>query len=328
MPLRKKLNTSFIETFIYLTSVLYIIMSLFKIKNISVSKLEIRHLGKEKDIQKLFENNLSTILNIDFLATEYSTSYGGRIDTLGLDKNGAPTIIEYKRNQNNNVINQALSYLKWLLDHKADFENLCRKRNVKTNIDWTSPRVICVAESYNHFDLDTAEILPIKIELYKYRIYENDILYVEAESQKRVKIKTSKIFEKGKKSKEISKLQKDYSIEMHLKIATKEIKDIFSDLREKIFSLDNSIIEEAKSKYIAYKLTTNFVDLVIQKNSIKAFLNVPSGKLDDPYKIARDLTKPKPVGHWGNGDYEVNISKKGDLSKVFELIKQSYNYNK
>jgi len=303
-------------------------MALFKIKNISVSKLEIRHLGKEKDIQKLFENNLSTILNIDFLATEYSTSFGGRIDTLGIDKNGAPTIIEYKRNQNDNVINQGLSYLKWLLDHKADFEILCRNKNVKTNIDWTSPRVICVAESYNKFDLDTAEILPIKIELLKYRIYEDDILYVEAESQKLVKIRTSKIFEKGKKAKEIGKLQKDYNIEMHLKIATKDTKNLFLNLKEMISSLDESITEEAKAKYIAYKLTTNFVDLVIQKNSIKAFLNVPSGKLDDPHKIARDLTKPKPIGHWGNGDYEVIISKKEDLLKLFELIKQSYNYNK
>lgn len=155
-------------------------MALFKIKNLSVSKLEITNIKKEKDIQKLFENNLSAILNIDFLATEYSTSFG-RIDTLGIDKNGAPTIIEYKRNQNDNVINQGLSHLRWLLDHKADFEILCRNKNVKISIDWTSPRVICVAESYNKFDLDTAEILPIKIELLKYRIYEDDILFVEAE---------------------------------------------------------------------------------------------------------------------------------------------------
>ena len=61
-------------------------MSLFKIKNTNVSKLEIVQLDKERDIQKLFEDNLNTILNIDFLATEYSTSFGGRIDTLGIDK--------------------------------------------------------------------------------------------------------------------------------------------------------------------------------------------------------------------------------------------------
>ena len=304
-------------------------MALFKIKNSNVAKLSTIDLDKEKNIQTLFEQNLLTILNVDFLATEYSTSFGGRIDTLGIDKNGSPVIIEYKRNQNDNVINQGLSYLRWLLDHKADFEILCRNKNIKMEIDWDSPRVICVAESYNKFDLDTVEILPMKIELLRYRIYEDNILMVESESQRNVKISTSKIFEKGKKEKETGiKLQKDYNIENHLKQASKEIKDLFLSLKEKIMSLDNSIIEEAKAKYIAYKLTTNFVDIVIQKNAIKAFLNVPSGKLTDNFNIARDLTKPKPIGHWGNGDYEVLIKNSEEMNKLFDLIRQSYLYNK
>lgn len=304
-------------------------MALFKIKNSNVSKLSIVDLQKEKNIQTLFEQNLLTILNVDFLATEYSTSFGGRIDTLGIDKNGSPVIIEYKRNQNDNVINQGLSYLRWLLDHKADFEILCRNKKIDIEIDWTSPRVICVAESYNKFDLDTVEILPIKIELLKYRIYEDDILFVESESQKVVRISTTKIFKKEKIEKEkLLKLQKDYTLETHLQVASKDIKELFMQLKEMITSLDDSIIEEAKAKYIAYKLTTNFVDIVIQKNAIKAFLNVPSGKLNDSFGIARDLTKPKIVGHWGNGDYEVLIKNKEELIKLFELIKQSYNYNK
>jgi predicted transport protein len=302
-------------------------MALFKIKNSNLSKLSTIDLEREKNIQTLFEQNLLTILNVDFLATEYSTSFGGRIDTLGIDKNGSPVIIEYKRNQNDNVINQGLSYLKWLLDHKADFGILCRNKKIDIEVDWTSPRVICVAESYNKFDLDTVEILPIEIELLRYRIYEDDILLVESDSQKAVKISTTKIFEKGKKDKE-AKLQKDYTVEEHLQIASKEITDLFMQLKEMITNLDDSIKEEAKAKYIAYKLTTNFVDIVIQKNTIKAFLNVPSGKLADSFGIARDLTKPKAIGHWGNGDYEVLIKNREELLKLFELIKQSYNYNK
>jgi len=63
-------------------------------------------------------------------------------------------------------------------------------------------------------------------------------------------------------------------------------------------------------------------------NSLKIFLNVKSGKLIDKNSIARDLTKPKSVGHWGNGDYEVKLQSENDLEKVFDLIKQSYGYNK
>jgi len=304
-------------------------MALYKIKNLNVTKLSIIELEKEKNIQTLFEQNLLTILNVELLATEYSTSFGGRIDTLGIDKSGSPVIIEYKRNQNENVINQGLSYLKWLLDHKANFEMLCKSKNISLEIDWTSPRVICVAESYNKFDLDTVEILPIKIELLRYRIYEDSVLMVESETQKAIRINTREIFEKGRKEKDIStKLQKEYTLDMHIQLASEEVKELFMELKELITGLDESITEEAKAKYIAYKLTTNFVDIVIQKNAIKAFLNVPSGKLNDSYNIARDLTKPKQIGHWGNGDYEVLVKNKDELLKLFELIRQSYNYNK
>jgi predicted transport protein len=301
-------------------------MALFLIQNSNAKKIPPIKMGLEKDIQKIFEENLHEVLNINFLASEYSTSFGGRIDTLGVDNNGAPVIIEYKRNQNDNVINQGLSYLRWLLDHKADFDVLLQKTKIKIDIDWASPRVICVAESYNKFDLDTADLLPINIELLKYRVYENNILLVEPEIQQKVRISTSKVF--GRKEKNEIKERKQYTINDHFKIATPKIKEIFAIMKEKIFAFDESIIEEAKAKYIAYKLATNFVDVVISKDSIKLFLNMPSGKLDDPYNLARDLAKPKKIGHWGNGDYEVKLEKDEDIDKVFDLIKQSYSYNK
>jgi len=301
-------------------------MALFSINNGNIKKVPPTKIGLERDIQKLFEENLSEILNITFLATEYTTSFGGRIDSLGIDNNGAPAIIEYKKGQNNNVINQGLSYLRWLLDHKADFEVLVQKAHIDTDIDWASPRVICVVESYNKFDLDTADLLPIKIELLKYRIYENDVLVVEPETQQKIRISTSKVFDK----KEINtiKERKQYTVDDHLKTANEKIKDIFATMKEEIVSLDETIIEEPKAKYIAYKLATNFVDVVILKDSLKLFFNVPSGKLDDPHGLARDLAKPKRIGHWGNGDYEAKLESKDDIEKIMDLIKQSYAYNK
>lgn len=125
-------------------------------------------------------------------------------------------------------------------------------------------------------------------------------LFVESETQKTIKLSTSKIIEKGKKEKDaITKLQKDYNIESHLNVASNQTKELFMQLKEMITSLDESIIEEAKAKYIAYKLTTNFVDILIQKNAIKAYLNIPIRKLKDSYNIARDLTKPSLLGMGG-----------------------------
>jgi predicted transport protein len=123
-------------------------------------------------------------------------------------------------------------------------------------------------------------------------------------------------------------LQKNYTIDEHLQKASKEIQSLFLKLREKITSLDEDIIEESKAKYIAYKTSTNFVDVVLLHGSLKIFLNVKSGELNDPDGLARDLAKPKPVGHWGNGDYEVKLEKESELETVFALIKQSYDLNK
>ncbi len=304
-------------------------LPLFDIANGIASRLDSTTLGKEKEIQEIFEGNLATLLNIDFVKSEHVTSAGGRIDTLGIDRNGSPVIIEYKKTQNDNVINQGLSYLKWLLDHKAEFQDLCHKSNISTTIEWDSPRLICVAENYNKFDLDTAEFLHIKIELLRYTIYNSKLLYIDKDSQLPVRISTSRIFEKGKKVKEEREhLQKDYSIDDHLSKTTEAIKQIFLKLRERIMGLDDSIVEEPKKKYIAYKLATNFVDVVLQRGSLKLYLNMPSGKLDDPSGLARDLEKPTHHGHWGNGDYEVNIKEQKDMDNAFELIKQSYSHNK
>ncbi len=55
---------------------------------------------------------------------------------------------------------------------------------------------------------------------------------------------------------------------------------------------------------------------------------MPSGKLNDPYNITRDLAKPKKIGHWGNGDYDIKLNNEKDIDKVFKLIKQSYSYRK
>ena len=303
-------------------------MALFKINNNIVKKILTKDLDLEKNLQGLFENNLEEILNIVFLAHEYSTSFGGRIDTLGIDRTGAPCIIEYKKNQNDNVINQGLSYLRWLLDHKADFEILCQNKKIDIDIDWDSPRVICIAESYNKFDLDTADILPINVELLRYRIYEDNILYIEPENYQKVKISMSGIVRKTKQDKEKQeKLQKTFSIEDHLKKSDEKTKKLFYKLREKIVALDENIREEPKKQYIAYKVSTNFADVILYRSEIRITLNVKTGQLNDPQNITTDFTKPKK-GHWGNGDYEVKLEDDKELDAVFELVKQSYDLNK
>ena len=128
-------------------------MAIFKINVQKVQKLKIKKFKNEKQLQKLFEDNLEEIFGIRFLASEFTTTHGGRIDTLGLDEDGSPVIIEYKESEKNNVINQGLFYLDWLVDHKGDFEILVQKKLGKTvKVNWDAPRLILIAQSYNEYD--------------------------------------------------------------------------------------------------------------------------------------------------------------------------------
>ena len=126
---------------------------IFKISGNSARELKGTSIALEKSLQNYIEKNLETLLGIKFLASEYSTgkTHRGRIDTLGIDENNSPVIIEYKRALNENVINQGLFYMDWLLDHKAEFklkvmETLDTK--IAKNIEWSNPRLICIAGDF------------------------------------------------------------------------------------------------------------------------------------------------------------------------------------
>jgi len=111
----------------------------------------------ERPLQNLIEANLEVMLGIRFLATEYSTgkTHGGRIDTLGLDENNCPVIMEYKRSVGENVINQGLFYLDWLMDHQAEFKLLALDKFGKPAsdaIDWSAPRLVCIAADFTKYD--------------------------------------------------------------------------------------------------------------------------------------------------------------------------------
>ena len=128
-------------------------LKLFKLNGATVAEIPGEAVALEKSLQSLMEANLETFLGVRFLATEQTTGklHKGRIDTLGIDENNFPVIIEYKRATNENVINQGLFYLDWLLDHRADFKWLALERFGKETadkIDWTGPRLICIAADF------------------------------------------------------------------------------------------------------------------------------------------------------------------------------------
>src|SRR5436305_12010721 len=86
--------------------------------------------------------------------------------------------------------------------------------------------------------------------------------------------------------------------------------DLYNALRKRILNIDSSVREEFKKLYIAYKSSTNFVDIVPQKSKLRLSLNINFNQIIDPHGLCKDVSG---LGRWGNGDVEVGIS---DLSEL------------
>src|SRR4051794_12850856 len=159
-------------------------IKLFRISPQEAVEIEGVSLALEKSLQSLIEHHLDAILGVRFLASEYGTGpkHGGRIDTLGIDENGCPVIVEYKRSLNENVVNQGLYYLDWLLDHRAEFELLVLKKfgqEVFDDVEWTAPRLLCIAGQFTKYDEHAVAQMNRNIELIRYRKYGDDLLLFE-----------------------------------------------------------------------------------------------------------------------------------------------------
>lgn len=130
----------------------------------------------ERGLQEFFEKYLRTLTGVDFLASEYSTGqrHGRRIDTLGIDGAGRPVVVEYKRRQDENVINQGLDYLAWLEDHRAEFRELVREKlgdGRVEKIDFGTPRLLCIAGEFLRQDRSAAQNSRRRVDLLRYRRY-------------------------------------------------------------------------------------------------------------------------------------------------------------
>lgn len=102
-----------------------------------------------------------------------------------------------------------------------------------------------------------------------------------------------------------------------------ELLQVYEELRKKILELDDSVKEEYKKLYIAYKTSTNFVDIVPQKSRLRLSLNMPFSELVDPHHVCKDVTD---LGRWGNGDVELGVSSVSDISKAMFFIQQALDY--
>lgn len=299
-------------------------INVFEIKP-KVKELKGSSVILEKEIQNLIEQNMEEFFGIRFLATEYSIT-NGRMDSIGIDENNCPVIFEYKRSSSENIINQGLFYLDWLLDHKADFQLLVMNtlgKEVAKEIDWSAPCVFCIAKEFTKFDEHAVNQMQRNIKLVKYNKYGENLILFEHIN---VPVLKKDTVSKGKKVKQEKKAsEKDnYDWESRIQKLPKEKQELYFSIRDYILSKGDDISENSLKNYIAFKRVKNFVCMLPYKNKISLYLKLNPSEEVLIEDFVRDV---KNIGHWGTGDLEIIIQSKEDYEKAKIYLDRAYEKN-
>ena len=273
----------------------------------------------EKELQTLIEQNMEIFFGVRFLKSEYAVT-NGRMDSIGIDENNSPVIFEYKRSQNENVINQGLFYLDWLLDHKADFKLLVIDKLGKEaadNIDWSVPCVICVAHDFTKYDMHAVNQMQRNIKLVSYRRYDNGMLLLEHLNTPIVKPIMENMGDENdtKNSTQKTHLEK-------LAAISENMKNLYHSICDFIESLGDDIVSNQLKLYLAYKKVQNMVCIEIYKKQIMLFLKINP----DTVKLENGFTRGmRNIGHYGTGDLQITIKNAADFERAKPLLERAYN---
>jgi len=306
-------------------------LKIFSVTDGAAVELPATGVALERELQVLLEKNLESIFGVRYLASEYSTGkvHRGRIDSLGLDETGSPVILEYKRFTNENVINQGLFYLDWLLDHQAEFRLLVEEqlgREVALKIDWSAPRLICVAGDFTRYDEYAVRQIDRNVELVRYRVYGTGLLAIElvtstATSSSTAPLKSSPISEVATKV-----VPKRTRVSDLLERSDAELTSLYEDFDAFAMTLGDDVVKNERQDYFAYRRLKNFACVEIHPNSknLLVYLKLDPQTVEPVGGLIRDVSN---IGHFGTGDVEVRIKDRSSWDLLEELTRRAYEEN-
>lgn len=294
-------------------------IQLFHFRGDGVTQLPATTAALEKTLQNRIEEHLTVLLGVFFLASEHSTGkkHRGRIDTLGIDENGSPVIIEYKRSLNENVINQGLYYLDWLMDHKAAFREMVEKvrskseidEKIPVDVDWSSPRLLCIAGGFTKYDIHAVTQIDRNIELIQYAEYGKDMLMLNLVNRTETHAPTPVATPRDRAP---------------LKDLSDVLVPVWEDLSSFLLSLADDVTLKETKTYVAFKRIRNFA--CVHATTSVLVLSVSLEPTDDilKEKITKDM---RGKGHLGTGDLEIRIATKVHLEKAKPLLVKAFEGN-
>ncbi|MEU4259417.1 DUF5655 domain-containing protein [Streptomyces fradiae] len=282
----------------------------------------------EVELQRRVEAGLEQMLGIRFLASEYPTGpwHRGRIDTLGLDENGSPVVIEFKKGSDSGVLSQAVSYLSWLESAHHEFEALVRKvlgADAAESVDWRRPRMVCIAAGFSHHDRVAVQRLPERIDLVRYRIFEGGLLsLLLVDSSPGVPSTASRRRRERDAVAEESSAAPAVPSPAGADLVPECLRDLFAEVDEALTAWGE--VEVAVLRHhITYRRLVNVASVLFRPKHqvILVYLRLAPDTVVLEEGFTRDM---RGVGHLGMGDLEVRLASATDLEKAAPLIRRAF----
>jgi predicted transport protein len=290
-------------------------MKLFRVGDVRIKELESRSGSIEKSLQTLIESNLDTLLGIQMIASEYTHPGldGDPIDTLGIDENGAPVVIKYKRALNENVVTQGLYYLDWLGDHRERFESLVegvRAASSLPKLFWPARRLVCIAGDFNRFDRHAAIQMQRNIDLIEYCQFDIGFLMLSLAGSS------------ADPAVAVSSQEGADSATARLEEAPKVIFELFQALSHFAKALGDDIQIQALEHEFAFRRMKTFAWAAVQPKAGKIQLQLPVDA--DTVALEAGFSRQAHRQNLPAGGLELTLNKPEDLEKAKALIAGSY----
>jgi hypothetical protein len=204
----------------------------------------------EKEIQNLVEKNLTTLLRVVCIRSEFSLN-NFRIDTLAYDPEAKSfIIIEYKRDKNFSVIDQGYAYLSLMLNNKADFIlefNESQQTALKrTDVDWTQSKVIFISPQFTNYQREAINFKDLPIELWEIKRFENETISFEQIQKTSAKESIKTISKDNETVDAVSKEVKVYTEQDHLSRVDFETRELYEQVKDRLISLDDNVTAQPK----------------------------------------------------------------------------------
>ena len=152
------------------------------------------------------------------------------------------------------------------MDHKAEFVLLVQQQlgaKAAEEIEWTGPRLVCIAGDYTKYDEHAVQQINRNIELIRYRRYGDGLLLLEIVNRALVQLPNRKTAPQSAPE-DASNQGSEGASGGHLAGADRDLVDLFEALSAFCLALGDDVIAKELRHYVAFKRMRNFLAVKVR----------------------------------------------------------------